>query len=532
MLPKHLRATVVLLTVYGLFWVQWSVVRAQNFGGIDEWMILSLVSRGIAAVPHANRPLGLLFNLPAGLFPAHLLEASYLVHAHYLALAGLLTSLLLLRCAPGRPEWALLAGVLAATWAPSDWLRLNSIYSAAYAGAAASTLVAVGLLAASRPRPLLAFLAGAVGFLTTRVHEGPLPLLLLAPLLLALFGVRVSRTGLTLYALLMLLAVATVAVPLLFARQETLYQREVLGVYLDVPGLGARLVEQFRLHLAPLFSWGAGMLGPRALASAAIVFGAALLVGSTGAPPQEWRPVVRGAAAGLLGAAAAYAPFLMGARMTARGGRTEMISGPWIAILVAALILLAAGALPARARLPALAGLAALVAASGAAHTTQLQQSWDRSAVYPHQSRTMTELVSLAPDLKPGSLLIFVDPGRTWLGTFVFHYAVDLLYAGAAAGCVSNGREELFLTCYMDPAGVHQDPWPMLRVPWQLAPRTYAFEEVVVVRPGAEGRVEIADSWPAELPPLPAGAAYAPRSRVIPLAKRIAARTVLGPGSP
>jgi hypothetical protein len=153
------RVGVVLLAVYAVFWIQFRIVRPENFGGIDEWMILSLVSRGALDIPYANRPLGLLFNLPAALFPAHLLGASFLLHAHYLVLGGLLTSLLLLRLAPDRPDWPLLAGVFAATWAPSDLLRLNSIYSSAYSGVTAATVLAFLLLASAGRRPVVMVVA-------------------------------------------------------------------------------------------------------------------------------------------------------------------------------------------------------------------------------------------------------------------------------------------------------------------------------------------------------------------------------------
>ncbi len=526
MRPK--RVAVVLVAVYVVFWVQFGAVRPENFGGIDEWMILSLVSGGIAAVPHANRPFGLLFNLPVGLFPAHLLEGSWLVHGHYLVLAGLLTSLLLLRLAPGRPEWALLAGVFAATWAPSDWLRLNSIYSSAYAGVTATTVLSLWLLATSGGRPVLVVFAAALGFLATRVHEGPLPVLLIAPLLLGAFGVRLSRAGLALYYTVMALALAAVVVPLAHGRPETIYQREVLGVYLDVAGLAARLAEQFRLHLGPLFWAGRGMLGLRAIVSALMVVLAALLLGRTGTEPRAALLLVRGAIVGILGAAASYSAFLVGARMTASAGRTQIVAGPWIAMAVAATILLLARAFPGRARLPVVAALGAFVAANAAARTSQLQESWDRTGgAYSRQAHAMQQVLAIAPDLKPGSLLIFVDGGRTWLGTFVFHHAVDLLYERKAGGCVANSREDLFITCFMDPAGVHQEPWPMLRAPWGVLPRTYRFDEVMVLSSDSAGRVKLEEEWPKELPALPPGAAYAPRSRATPLATRPRARSVL-----
>jgi hypothetical protein len=39
-------------------------VRPTNFGGTDEWLSLSLLSRGIGSFPYASRPLNLVWALP------------------------------------------------------------------------------------------------------------------------------------------------------------------------------------------------------------------------------------------------------------------------------------------------------------------------------------------------------------------------------------------------------------------------------------------------------------------------------------
>ncbi len=504
---------VVLLAVYAIFWIQFSAVRPENFGGIDEWMILSLVRRGIAAVPHANRPLGLLFNLPAGLFPGHLLEAAWLFHGHYLVAGGLLTSLLVLRIAPSQPAWALAAGALASTWAPTDLLRLNGIYSSAYAGVAATTMLSTLLLATSAGRPIPVTLAAGLAFVATRVHEGCLPLVLVAPVLLALLGVKLPKPALVVYYGVMALAVAVVVLPLWRGRQETLYQREILGVYLNVPGLALRLLDQFRLELGPLIAPGRAAFGARGLASALIAAGAAgWLARSVEAGPT--RPGWRGLLAGGLGAAAAYSAFILGTRMTANAGRTQMIAGPWIGLALASLLVLVAVLVPQRLRAAATACLAGLLVAIAAGRTLQLQEFWDRTGgAYGRQARAMRQVLEIAPDVQPGTLLVFVDNSRTWLGTFVFHYAVDLLYAGRAAGCLVNGREETFMSCSRRAGGVHQEPWPLLREAWRLAPRTYPFSDVVVFSSDPGGRVSLDASWPASLGALAPDAGYAPLAR-------------------
>jgi hypothetical protein len=405
----------VLLAVYAIFWIQFGVVRPENFGGIDEWMILSLVSRGALDIPYANRPLGLLFNLPVALFPGHLLGASFLLHAHYLVFVGLLTSLLVLRVAPDRADWALLAGAFAATWAPSDLLRLNSIYSAAYSGVTAATALTLLLLAAAGRRPLvMAVAAAGLAFVTTRVHEGPLPVLILAPFLLYALGVRLPRGPLALYCGLMALAALVAGLPLVRERPETWYQSRLLGVYLDPRGLLSRLVEQFRLHLAPLVPASPDvLLKPRALASAGVLALALACVRPRDSSATGRRRLAVGLAVGLVGAAAAYSTFILAAGL-AGASRTEFVAAPWIGLTLAAAITLVASAVPARGRLLCTAALGAFVVASAAARTQQLQGVWDQVGAYGRQSGAVAQMVAIAPDLRDGTLVILVDGAHAY----------------------------------------------------------------------------------------------------------------------
>jgi len=527
-----LRTGVVLLAVYAIFWIQFGAVRPENFGGIDEWMILSLVSRGALDIPYANRPLGLLFNLPAALFPGHLLGASFLLHAHYLVLGGLLTSLLLLRLAPERPDWALLAGAFAATWAPSDLLRLNSIYSSAYSGVTAATALALVLLAAAGRRPLvMAVAAAGLAFVTTRVHEGPLPVLILAPFLLYALGLRLSRGSLAVYCGVLGLAALVAGLPLVRGRPETWYQGGLLGVYLDPRGLLWRLGEQFRLHLAPLVPAAPSvLLKPRALASAGVLALALACVWPNVGSAARRRLLAVALPVGLVGAAAAYASFILAERLVG-ANRTEFLAAPWIGMALAAAIALAASAVPSRAQLACTAALGAFVVAGAAARTQQLQDVWNQVGAYGRQSGAVAQMVAIAPDLRPGTLVILVDGAHAWLGTFMFHHALDLVYGGHAAGCVPNGPEQLFYACIQGPEGVRHEPWAVLKAAWGARPRTYGFDEIVVFRADASGRVILQDGWPSELPPLPPGAAYAPRSRLAPSSRPPAARALL-PGSP
>jgi hypothetical protein len=505
----------VLLGVYGIFWAQFSLVRADNFGGIDEWMILSLVSRGVIDIPYANRPLGLLFNLPVTFFPAHLLPASLLLHAHYLVLAGLLTSLLLLRLAPDRPDRALLAGAFTAVCAPSDLLRLDAIYSSAYAGVAAGTVLVLLLLAAGARRLVLVVVAAGLAFVLTRVHEGALPVLLLTPLLLRGLGVRLSRAALTVYYGLMGLALLVAGLPLVRGGSSSWYQRDVLGVYVDPVGVAGRLGRQFFLHVVPaLGAVRRSVSEPHALAAAALLVLALALL----EPPAE-RTARRFAPAilvGVLGAAAAYSGFVVAARMAADGNRTEMLAAPFIGLALAASVLLLGETVPEAARRPLVAILGVLVVAGSAARTSQLQRTWDRTSFFGRQAGTLEQMLRIAPAFEPDTLVVLFDGNQAWLGTFAFHHALDLAYGPGVAGCVGNGREEAFYACRMDGKGIHHDPWPALRSAWRASPRLYRFDEVVVLRSDSAGRLTLLEEWPPELPPLPAGAAYRPRARIAP----------------
>jgi hypothetical protein len=152
---------------------------AANFYGFDEWLILSLVSRGIVSFPYANRPLMLAWNLPrtSGQNP---LGAYYVLHGTYLALSGVVVFLLVRRLAPRRPGLAWLAGAFAATWAPRDRLRLDTIQMLAYSGFMVGMLLSLLLLVEWwRSAKWLALATGCVlALATARGYEGVFPLLL------------------------------------------------------------------------------------------------------------------------------------------------------------------------------------------------------------------------------------------------------------------------------------------------------------------------------------------------------------------
>jgi hypothetical protein len=88
------------LTALGASLFLW--VRPTNFRGYDEWLIFSLLSRGIVGFPYARRPLNLVWALPAWALAPDRLWGFLLVHATWLTLGGILVYLLVRRLLPAR----------------------------------------------------------------------------------------------------------------------------------------------------------------------------------------------------------------------------------------------------------------------------------------------------------------------------------------------------------------------------------------------------------------------------------------------
>ena len=120
-------------------------VRPTNFGGTDEWLSFSLLSRGIVGFPYANRPLNLVWALPGwSIFPDQLF--GFLVfHALWIGLGGVLVFLVIRRLLPGAEPLAFLAGALAIVWAPTDGARLCAVHMIVYSGCTFGVLLALWL---------------------------------------------------------------------------------------------------------------------------------------------------------------------------------------------------------------------------------------------------------------------------------------------------------------------------------------------------------------------------------------------------
>jgi hypothetical protein len=143
-----------------------------------------------------------------------------------------------------------------------------------------------------------------------------------------------------------------------------------------------------------------------------------------------------------------------------------------------------------------------------------MQKRWDALSAYPSQMRMLTGLTHAVPDVRPGTLIALLDEGHAWRATYGFNHAMRYLYQDRAAGYVHATWNALYPTSFT-PAGILVEPWLALRKPWGIDVTLTPYEHTIVARYRPDGVVEILDQWPAELPPLPSGARYEPRSRIV-----------------
>src|SRR5262245_40186079 len=137
----------VLVALAAVLLTQHLWVPPTNFGGLDEWLILELTSRGVVAVPYAYRPLGLIWAVPATLLvPALGFLAFRFVCVIYALLSAALVLGIARRLLPERPDLAWLTACFTIVWAPGDMARLSTVEGAVYQGITLGALLAVTLL--------------------------------------------------------------------------------------------------------------------------------------------------------------------------------------------------------------------------------------------------------------------------------------------------------------------------------------------------------------------------------------------------
>jgi hypothetical protein len=510
-----------------LFAVHFWTVKPSNMGGY-EWLNVHLASRGITDFPHTNRPLTLLWHLPPALLWPHDLRA-YLVAewVYFLAAAGLLYALLRYRL-PAWPGLALLATTFALTWVPMDHARLQSTV---VLGGAGSTLSILGILLlfleSWRRRSTLLLLGAALCALAlSRVSEAVLPILFGAPLLLTPpWPWRRLRTWLLVWWTAILGAAAAVLAGLVGGANS--YQAS-LGFDPHPARVLVRLGLQFWFHLVPLAGSPPRELGEPAVAAAVAVFGLIWWRSARagGEAPVSSRGALVVAGLGLVFAALGYAAFVLGATFVTPE-RTQVLAAPGIAAAVAGLAYVLASWLPVRTRALALGVLGAWVVAVGTGRTIALQRDWDLHGRFPAQRALLAELVALAPDVRPHTLVVLLDPARTFPAVYPFRHAVEYVYARRASGLALD-VPELFYPYSFGAEGVRIEPLETLRDAWDEPATLYRYDELMVVARRDHG-LALLEEWPRGLPPLPDGARYDPRARVVSSDPRLAARAILAP---
>jgi hypothetical protein len=509
--------------ILALFAAQYALIRDTNFQGADEWLHLSLLSRGIIDFPYANRPLMLLWSLPAMAVHPHSLRAFWVAHGVYLALTAVLTFLIARRFLPGHEGVAFLAGVFTATWVPLDFTRLSTLVFTAYSGLAFGTMLALFLFVESWLRRSFPWLlaSAVIAFATMRGFEGAIPLLAAAPVALAgraRNGDPGRRRWLIVWAAVMVLGIALAVWPMVARRPEAAYQTSILSLDLSPLPFVRRLLLQFGYGLLPLLRTSPASLSHLAMllaAGFAATFALAQDAAWSAAGPGRGRKALAFAGlAGLAASALAYAPFALSPQINGPL-RTHFFAAPGLGLLLAAVVGLIAG-LPLGRGAPLLGGLAgAWIVALGTTHVAAMQGYWDRFNPFWGQAHTLSELTRQAPGLQPHTLVVLLDETRDWQTTFSFRHAAQYIYGDDVLGYAA-GTPDLFYPTRIGPDGVHTEPWTVIRGPWRSPPTGHRFDEVVVVRHDRSGIVSILDEWPAAgLPPLPAGAVYAPRARIV-----------------
>jgi hypothetical protein len=508
------RSAFVVVALALVFAAGFSAVRSTNFGGYDEWLVVSLTSRGIVGFPYANRPLALAWALPGTLGLPSSLGAYLLAHAAWLLLSGLVVFAIARRLAPGAPRLAVLAAAFALTWAPLDPHRLNALNNLQYSGATLAALLALLLLLEWASGAGSGFLAGAflAAFVAARTYEGTMGLL--APggvvLVLALGERRRLSAGVVLGVWTAALTVLAAAVTLPLVRSAAgSYQLSALRLSLEPGGVLTRLVQQAAWHLGPLAAAPPLWSGRLVVAAATL---ALALVASPSGEGIARRRLAGLALAGLGLGVAAWSPLLL-TPATGAPAKMQGLSAPGCGLMLAAATLFASSLLPERARLPLTLVLSCGVVALGTARTLALQREWDERSAYPAQRLLLERLVALAPDLREGTLVVLVDGEGIFPATFTFRHAVSYLYGGRAAGFVHRGHDFLYPARFED-EGITSLPWPAVRGPWREPARLYGYGALVVVRESGR-ELTLEGAWPPDLPPAPGTALYVPLARIV-----------------
>lgn len=514
-----------------MFAAEFAHVRVTNFSGYDEWLYLSLASRGIIDFPYQNRPLVLLWHVPPALLAPGSLAAFAAAHALYLLGSGIVVFALVRRLAPAAPLLAFAAGALATVWAPMDHARLLTVTLAGYAGWTLATLLAALLFveACIRSSRSLILASAVIAAVAIRGAEPTLPLLAAGPIASWFAKRPVPRPlfpWVAVWTVIVGASAGSAALAVLGGGAAVSYQTG-LGLDADPAAMLSRLGRQLAFHLLPVVTTPlSAVAAPAALLSAAVFASACAAIAWAYRAierPLPARDAGRLAALGLLLACLGYAAFTLTPSLP-NPVRTQFLSAGGIALFLAAVIVAAASG-AGRWRVAVVAALGAWVAAAGTANTLHMQRDWDRVGSYPAQAGALRQLIALAPALAPNTLVVLLDDAPAFPATFTFEHALEYVYGQDVRGHAWQAPEFLY-GCRRSASGMACQPWPVIEEAWRAAPTVHRFDEIVVVRRRA-GRMEIAPQWPAELGPIPVPERYAPAARIRPLAAPRVERRVL-----
>jgi hypothetical protein len=399
--------------------------------------------------------------LPGALGLPSTLAGYRLAHAAWLFLAGLAVFALVRRLAPGAPRLAVLASAFALTWVPLDSHRLNPLNNLQYSGATLAALLALALLLEWAAGAGAVFFAGAVlaAFVAARGYEATLGLLAPgAPCCSrprpTVAGRRASSSG----------RGRRPSRPSPRRWRSRCSGRR--GAPISSLAFASRSSRPASCSASRNDRVAPGPLAeaPPFWSSRLAVAAAAVAMALVASPACEGVPRRRLAWLGVAGlglGVAAWSPLLL-TPATVAPAKMQGLSAPGFGLMLAVGTLLAASLLPGRARLPATLALSCGLVALGTARTLALQREWDERSAFPVQRLLLDRLVSLAPDLREGTLVVLVDADGVFPATFTFRHAVSYLYGGRAAGLVHGGYDFLYPARF-DTDGVATLPWPVVR---------------------------------------------------------------------
>jgi hypothetical protein len=319
------------------------------------------------------------------------------------------------------------------------------------------------------------------------------------------------------FAVAITLASAVVVLPMLRHDRATAYQ-SLMGFDAAPGHVLARLVELFRLELAPLLRPSVADLDSFWVGGAAITFGScfALLLwrGRAEAEPPAAPRLLVTAGVGAALALLAFLPFAASPGI-AGAARTQFFAAPGIALVLVSLGAAALRRTSGHVQAVALGLAGTLLVAVGTGRLRALQQQIGGRQLYARQAAVLKGIVAAAPRLRRNTLVMLLDETDAWWATFGFRHALMYLYDDEVVGMVPGGWDLIYPASFDDRA-VYSVPWPSVRRPWRQPISTHRYDEIVVLRAHAQGGVEILSQWPDDLVPhLPKGALYRPFERVV-----------------